>query len=122
MIVALEIVVGGEQGKNWIRDRFPANSNYPMVCRNPNCYAPLGIFHSDPISEAAFFEDGVSRRGDSTSVTCPNCETKHDYTRYVNEHFDGTDELPTEARITLEEMPRLLRAGVTRFPRPQKQA
>jgi hypothetical protein len=118
-MIVLETVVGGEQGKDWIRKRFPPSSNYPMVCRKPECYTPLGIFHTDPISETAYFEKGVSRRGKPSSITCPNCETEHDLEQYfsVGESADGTDELPTEARITLEELPERLKQGINIFPR-----
>ena len=117
-MIVLETVVCGEKGKEWIRG-FPSNSNYPMVCRNPDCYSPLGIFHTDTISEAAYFETKVSRRGDTSSLTCPNCNTKHDLEQYykVGGSFDGTDNIPSEARITLEEMPELLKQGITKFPR-----
>jgi hypothetical protein len=117
-MIVLEKVVGKE-GKKWIRESYPPQSNFPMVCRNPACYSPLGILHTDNISETAYFEEGVSRRGKSGSVTCPKCETEHDLNQYLvaGESYDGTDEIPSEGRITLEEMPDALRTGVTSFPR-----
>jgi len=72
----LEYVVAGNEGKEGIRNRFSPHSNYPMVCRNPKCYFPLGILHTDPISESAYFEEGISKRGELSSVTYPNCQTK----------------------------------------------
>ena len=118
-MIVLETVVGGEKGKEWIRKSFPSNSNYPMVCRNPECYSPLGIFHTDQISEAAYFEERVSRRGKPSSVTCPKCGTEHDFEQYfkVGDSVDGTEEIPSETRVTLEEMPNLLRKGISKFPR-----
>jgi len=32
--------------------------------------------HTDPISESAYFEEGISKRGELSSVTYPNCQTK----------------------------------------------
>ena len=121
-MIVLDLVVGGEEGKKWLRDKHPDNSNYPMVCRKKKCDTPLGILHTDNFTERAYFEEGVSRRGNPDSVTCPNCKTKHDLLQYweVGDSFDGTDKIPTEARVTLEEMPILLRNGIKEFSRDMK--
>lgn len=122
-MIALETVVTGEKGKKYIRDTFPAHSNYPMVCRNSQCYTPLGIFHTDPITESAYFEQGVSRRSRPDSIICPNCQTEHDLEQYAitgEDTCDGTDEIPSEARVTLEQMPGMLKQGITVFPKKKK--
>ncbi len=91
-----------------------------MICRNPQCYAQLGILHTDNISEKAYFVEGVSRkRRKPSSIICPKCGREHDLRQYVNvgETVDGTDEIPSESRVKLEDMSDKLRQGITRFPK-----
>jgi len=114
----LEFIARTEAGRRIMRERFHPESNYPIVCRNPDCFSPLGIFHTGYFTESIFLEDGVEYSNGDSSITCPKCKSEHDLEQYPTQggRPSNPDEVPSEERVTLEEMPELLRAGITRFP------
>lgn len=105
MVIRLETAVAGEKGKAWIRERFSSHTNYPLVCENKDCHAQLGILHTDPISESAYFVDGVDWAKKGSSILCPECQTEHDLERYAS---DSPGVAP-ERYMPLEELQKKLR-------------
>jgi len=101
-MLAIENIVTGDSGKKWIRDTFPSHSNYPMVCEH--CAYPLGILHTDPITESLYLDRRVTWAEKNKSFKCPECETPHEIDQYLKADEENASTPPSEKIISLEKL------------------